>query len=62
MDFRPDYKRAFDLNFNISDCIYETLHSKGGTKRDFVPLTGKIESKFRDVSCLATTSPAKRLL
>lgn len=61
MDFRPNFKRAFDLNFNISGCIHGTIHNKGEAKRDFVPLTGKKNLKFRDVSCLATTSPAKPL-
>ena len=36
---------AFDLNFSISERIYEIIQSKGMTKRDLARLTGKKESE-----------------
>lgn len=41
----PQEKAAFDLNFSISEKIYQTLQEKGMTKRDLARLTGKKESE-----------------
>ena len=41
----PQERAAFDLNFSISECIYEIIQSKGMTKRDLASLTGKKESE-----------------
>ncbi|MBQ3750317.1 MAG: helix-turn-helix transcriptional regulator [Bacteroidales bacterium] len=41
----PQERAAFDLNFSISEKIYQTLQEKGMTKRDLARLTGKKESE-----------------
>lgn len=41
----PSGKAAFDLNYSISEKIYQTLQEKGMTKRDLARLTGKKESE-----------------
>lgn len=41
----PQERAAFDLNFCISEKIYQTLQEKGMTKRDLARLTGKKESE-----------------
>ena len=41
----PQERAAFDLNFSISERIYEIIQSKGMTKRDLARLTGKKESE-----------------
>jgi hypothetical protein len=41
----PQEKAAFDLNFSISEKIYQILQEKGMTKRDLAKLTGKKESE-----------------
>ncbi len=38
-------RAAFDLNFSISEHIYEIIQRKGMTKRDLARLTGKKESE-----------------
>lgn len=38
-------RAAFELNFSISEKIYQILQSKGMTKRDLAKLTGKKESE-----------------
>ena len=37
----PQERAAFDLNFSISEKIYQILQDKGMTKRDLAKLTGK---------------------
>lgn len=45
-DSIPPLERAsFDLNFSISEKIYQILQEKGMTKRDLARLTGKRESE-----------------
>lgn len=41
----PQERAAFDLNFSISEKIYQILQEKGMTKRDLARLTGKKESE-----------------
>ena len=41
----PQERAAFDLNFSISERIYEIIQSKGMTKRDLARLTSKKESE-----------------
>jgi len=41
----PEERAAFELNFSISEKIYQILQSKGMTKRDLAKLTGKKESE-----------------
>ena len=41
----PLEREAFDLNFSISEKIYQILQQKGMTKRDLARLTGKKESE-----------------
>ena len=41
----PQERAAFDLNFDISEKIYQILKEKGMTKRDLARLTGKKESE-----------------
>lgn len=41
----PQERAAFDLNYSISEKIYQTLQEKGMTKRDLARLTGKKESE-----------------
>lgn len=41
----PQEHAAFDLNFSISERIYEIIQSRGMTKRDLARLTGKKESE-----------------
>ena len=41
----PLERAAFDLNFSISERIYEIIQRKGMTKRDLARLTGKKESE-----------------
>lgn len=38
-------RASFDLNFSISEKIYQILQKKGMTKRDLAKLTGKKESE-----------------
>ena len=38
-------RAAFDLNFDISERIYQILQQKGMTKRELAHLTGKKESE-----------------
>lgn len=40
-----DERAAFDLNFSISERIYQVLQEKGMSKRDLARLTGKKESE-----------------
>ncbi len=41
----PLERASFDLNFSISEKIYQILQKKGMTKRDLARLTGKKESE-----------------
>jgi hypothetical protein len=41
----PQERAAFDLNFDISERIYQIIQAKGMTKRDLARLTGKKESE-----------------
>lgn len=41
----PAERAAFDLSFNISEKIQQTLQIKGMNKRDLARLTGKKESE-----------------
>ncbi len=41
----PVERASFDLNFSISEKIYQILQKKGMTKRDLARLTGKKESE-----------------
>ncbi len=41
----PLERASFDLNFSISEKIYQILQEKGMTKRDLARLTGKRESE-----------------
>lgn len=41
----PEERAIFDLNFSISEKIYQVLQEKGMTKRDLARLTGKKESE-----------------
>ena len=41
----PQEGASFDLNFSISERIYQILQEKGMTKRDLARLTGKKESE-----------------
>ena len=41
----PLERASFDLNFSISEKIYQVLQEKGMTKRDLARLTGKKESE-----------------
>ena len=41
----PQERAAFDLNFDISERIYQIIQKKGMTKRDLARLTGKKESE-----------------
>ena len=41
----PEERAAFELNFSISEKIYQILQEKGMTKRDLARLTGKKESE-----------------
>lgn len=41
----PEERAIFDLNFSISEKIYQILQEKGMTKRDLARLTGKKESE-----------------
>ena len=41
----PQERAAFDLNFSISERIYEIIQSKGMTTRELARLTGKKESE-----------------
>ena len=41
----PLERASFDLNFSISEKIYQILQEKGMTKRDLARLTGKKESE-----------------
>lgn len=41
----PQERAIFDLNFSISEKIYQVLQEKGMTKRDLARLTGKKESE-----------------
>lgn len=41
----PLERKSFDLNFSISEKIYQILQEKGMTKRDLARLTGKKESE-----------------
>ena len=41
----PQERAAFDLNFDISERIYQIIQEKGMTKRDLARLTGKKESE-----------------
>lgn len=41
----PLERESFDLNFSISEKIYQILQEKGMTKRDLARLTGKKESE-----------------
>ena len=41
----PQERVAFDLNFDISERIYQIIKEKGMTKRDLARLTGKKESE-----------------
>ena len=41
----PLERASFDLNFNISEKIFQVLQEKGMTKRDLARLTGKKESE-----------------
>ena len=38
-------RAAFDLNYDISERIYQIIQEKGMTKRDLARLTGKKESE-----------------
>ncbi len=38
-------RASFELNFSISERIYEIIQNKGMTKRDLARLTGKKESE-----------------
>ena len=41
----PQERAAFELNFSISERIYQILQEKGMSKRDLAKLTGKKESE-----------------
>ena len=41
----PQERASFDLNFSISERIYQILKEKGMSKRDLARLTGKKESE-----------------
>ena len=41
----PEERAAFELNFAISERLYQILQEKGMTKRDLARLTGKKESE-----------------
>lgn len=41
----PQERAAFELNFSVSEKIYQILQKKGMTKRDLAKLTGKKESE-----------------
>ena len=41
----PQERASFDLNFSISERIYQILQEKGMTKRDLARLTSKKESE-----------------
>lgn len=41
----PQERAAFDLNYDISERIYQIIQKKGMTKRDLARLTGKKESE-----------------
>ncbi|MCR5039403.1 MAG: helix-turn-helix domain-containing protein [Bacteroidales bacterium] len=41
----PQERAAFDLNYDISERIYQIIQEKGMTKRDLARLTGKKESE-----------------
>lgn len=41
----PQERASFDLNFGISERIYQILQEKGLSKRDLARLTGKKESE-----------------
>lgn len=41
----PQERAAFDLNFDISERIYQIIQERGMTKRDLARLTGKKESE-----------------
>ena len=41
----PQERASFDLNYSISERIYQLLKEKGMTKRDLARLTGKKESE-----------------
>ena len=41
----PQERVSFDLNFGISERIYQILQEKGLSKRDLARLTGKKESE-----------------
>ena len=41
----PQERAAVDLNFDISERIYQIIQEKGMTKRDLARLTGKKESE-----------------
>ena len=41
----PQERAAFELNFSISERLYQILQEKGLTKRDLARLTGKKESE-----------------
>ena len=41
----PLERATFDLNFDISERIYQIIQEKGMTKRDLARLTGKKESE-----------------
>ena len=41
----PQERAAFDLNFDISERIYQIIQERGTTKRDLARLTGKKESE-----------------
>lgn len=44
-DITPQEKAAFDLNYEISERIYQILQEKGMSKRELARLTGKKESE-----------------
>ena len=41
----PQERAAFELNYGISERIYQILQEKGMSKRDLAKLTGKKESE-----------------
>lgn len=41
----PQERASFDLNYSISERIYQILKEKGMNKRDLARLTGKKESE-----------------
>ncbi len=44
-EITPQERAAFDLNYEISERIYQILQEKGMSKRELARLTGKKESE-----------------